>query len=38
MSDIEKERAALDKRAEAAEARWQKQRERLQAALRRAGG
>jgi colicin import membrane protein len=38
MSDIEKERAALDKRAEAAEARWQKQREHLQAALRRAGG
>jgi len=38
MSDIEKERAALDERAEAAEARWQKQRERLQAALRGAGG
>jgi hypothetical protein len=35
---IEKERAALDKRAKAEDTRWEKQRQKLQAALRRVRG
>ena len=35
-AEIETERAALDERAQAEEARWEKQREKLEAALRRA--
>ncbi|WP_349642734.1 hypothetical protein [Bradyrhizobium elkanii] len=35
-SAIEAERAALDERAEAEESRWEKQRENLESALRRA--
>jgi hypothetical protein len=35
---IEAERAALEKRSQAEDARWEKQKEKLQRALRRAGG
>jgi hypothetical protein len=37
MSTIEAERAALEKRSEAEDERWQRQKEKLEAALRRAG-
>jgi len=36
VSAIETERAALEKRSEAEQERWDKQKERLEAALRRA--
>jgi hypothetical protein len=38
VSRIERERIALEKRAEAEDERWQKQKEKLEAALRRARG
>jgi colicin import membrane protein len=37
-SAIESERAALEKRSQTEEARWEKQKEKLEIALRRAGG
>lgn len=36
VSGIETERAAIDKRSEAEESRWTKQKEKLEGALRRA--
>jgi len=36
VQEIEKDRAALDKRSEAENARWEKQKEKLETALRRA--
>jgi hypothetical protein len=37
-STIETERAALEKRSQAEDARWEKQKEKLEIALRRARG
>ena len=37
VAEIEKDRAAVDRRADAEETRWEKVRERLRAALREAG-
>ena len=37
LDEIERDRAALDRRAQAEDARWEKQKEELEAALRRAG-
>jgi hypothetical protein len=36
VQEIEKDRAALDKRSEVENARWEKQKEKLETALRRA--
>jgi len=36
IKKIEKDRAALDRRSQAENARWEKQKEKLEAALRRA--
>jgi hypothetical protein len=38
VEEIERDRAALDRRAQAEDARWAKQKEKLEAALRRARG
>ncbi len=37
VAEIEKDRAAVDRRADAEETRWKKVRERLRAALQRSG-
>jgi colicin import membrane protein len=38
VEDIKRDRAALDRRAQAEDARWEKQKEKLETALRRARG
>jgi hypothetical protein len=38
VAEIERERAALERRSQAEDARWQKQKEKLETALRRARG
>jgi hypothetical protein len=36
VEEIKRDRAALDRRSQAEDARWEKQKEKLEAALRRA--